>query len=207
MELAREEKCEFIPFQSPKKVIVRDMKITAIEFYRTEQNENGEWIEDEDQIIRLKANFIITAFGSGLYDDDVKSAMEPLTMNKWGLPEVNVETMRTSEPDVFCGGDLAGVSQTTVESVNDGKTASWYIHKYIQESHGLSVPHEPQLPKFHSAIDDVDISVEVCGIKFENPFGLASAPPATASSMIRRAFEAGWGFAVTKTYGLDKVID
>ena len=45
----------------------------------------------------------------------------------------------------------------------------------------------------------------VCGIKFPNPFGLASAPPTTASAMIRRAFEQGWGFALTKTYVLDKV--
>ena len=51
----------------------------------------------------------------------------------------------------------------------------------------------------------VDLSIEVGGLKFENPFGLASATPTTSSSMIRRAFEAGWGFALTKTYGLDKV--
>jgi len=67
------------------------------------------------------------------------------------------------------------------------------------------VPKTPQLPKFHTAVDDVDLSVEVCGMKFENPFGLASAPPCTSSAMIRRAFEAGWAFAVTKTFSLDKV--
>ena len=70
MESARDEKCEFIPFQSPKKVIVRNGKIAAIEFYRTEQNENGDWIEDEDQVVRLKADFLISAFGSGLYDPE-----------------------------------------------------------------------------------------------------------------------------------------
>lgn len=37
-----------------------------------------------------------------------------------------------------------------------------------------------------------------------NPFGLASAPPTTSYPMVRRAFELGWGFAVTKTYPLDK---
>lgn len=37
-----------------------------------------------------------------------------------------------------------------------------------------------------------------------NPFGLASAPPTTSAAMIRRAFRAGWAFAVTKTFGLDK---
>ncbi|MCG8626167.1 MAG: hypothetical protein MJE68_29745 [Proteobacteria bacterium] len=45
----------------------------------------------------------------------------------------------------------------------------------------------------------------MCGLKFENPFGLASATPTTSSAMIRRAFEAGWSFAVTKTFSLDKV--
>jgi dihydropyrimidine dehydrogenase (NADP+) len=44
----------------------------------------------------------------------------------------------------------------------------------------------------------------MCGIKFENPFGLASAPPTTSGAMCRRAFEQGWGFILTKTYGLDK---
>lgn len=33
---------------------------------------------------------------------------------------------------------------------------------------------------------------------------MASAPPATSYPMIKRAFEAGWGFAVTKTFVLDK---
>lgn len=47
--------------------------------------------------------------------------------------------MSTSVSGVFCGGDLAGVAQTTVESVNDGKTASWYIHKYIQVNQILFV--------------------------------------------------------------------
>lgn len=46
----------------------------------------------------------------------------------------------------------------------------------------------------------------MCGLKFENPFGLASAPPATTMAMVRRAFEQGWSFVVTKTFSLDKVI-
>ncbi|KZC14706.1 Dihydropyrimidine dehydrogenase [NADP(+)], partial [Dufourea novaeangliae] len=202
--LARVEKCEFIPFQSPKQVITRNGKIVAIEFHRTEETENGDWVEDEDQVCRLKTDFVISAFGSGLQDFSVMKAMAPVKMNKWNLPAVDAETMSTSVPGVFCGGDLAGIAQTTVESVNDGKTAAWYIHKFIQNSYNLEVPEIPQLPKFHTPIDDVDISVEVCGLKFENPFGLASAPPCTTSAMIRRAFQAGWGFTVTKTFVLDK---
>lgn len=204
MDLAREEKCEFIPFQSPVKVNLKSSKICSIEFVRTEQTENGDWIEDTEQTTKLKADFIISAFGSGLEDPKIISAMSPVKLNRWNLPVVDPITMSTSVSGVYCGGDLAGIAQTTVESVNDGKTAAWNIHKFIQLSKGLQVSNEPCLPKFYTDIDQVDISIDICGIKFENPFGLASAPPATTSAMIRRAFEAGWGFTVTKTFGLDK---
>lgn len=206
MELAKEEKCEFMPFMAPKQVIVKDNRIKYMEFYKTEQLDDGSWIDDEEQTIKLKADFVISAFGSGLSNDDVKQALAPIRLTKWGLPEVNPDTMQSSEPWVYCGGDIAGVAQTTVESVNDGKTAAWNIHKYLQSLHNIPVPETPMLPKFFTPIDLVDISVEVCGLKFPNPFGLASAPPTTTSAMIRRAFEAGWGFALTKTFALDKDI-
>ena len=69
--------------------------------------------------------------------------MAPVNFNRWGLPEVDQETMQTSEPSVWCGGDLAGFANTTVESVNDGKHAAWYMHQYLQvhvragPSHGI----------------------------------------------------------------------
>uniref|UniRef100_A0A8C1ZKJ9 Dihydropyrimidine dehydrogenase [NADP(+)] n=1 Tax=Cyprinus carpio TaxID=7962 RepID=A0A8C1ZKJ9_CYPCA len=184
MEVAKEEKCEFLPFLSAREIIKKDGRV--------------------EQIVHLKADFIISAFGSMLNDPEVKKALEPVKLNAWGTPEVNSETMQTSEPWVFAGGDIAGLANTTVESVNDGKQASWHIHKYIQSLHGNTVSTTPKLPLFHCAIDTVNISMEMCGIKFPNPFGLASTPPTTSTPMIRRAFEQGWGFALTKTFGLDK---
>lgn len=59
-------------------------------------------------------------------------ALSPVKLNKWGLPEVEEETMATSVEGVYCGGDLAGLANTTVESVNDGKQAAWHIHQYLQ---------------------------------------------------------------------------
>lgn len=75
MELAIEEKCEFLPFMSPKKVVMKGAsgRIAAVEFARTEQLADGSWTEDEDQTMRIKADFVISAFGSGLYDEDGKS--------------------------------------------------------------------------------------------------------------------------------------
>src|SRR5215211_7434068 len=50
-----------------------------------------------------------------------------------------------------------------------------------------------------------DLSTVFTGIRFENPFLLASAPPTESDSNIIRAFEAGWGGVVTKTIGLHPV--
>ena len=81
-----------------------------------------------------------------------------------------------------------------------------FTHRYLQSLHNIKIGPEPRLPKFYTAIDQVDLSVEFCGLKFLNPFGLASAPPATTWPMIRRAFEGGWAFVVTKTFSLNKDI-
>lgn len=52
-----------------------------------------------------------------------------------------------------------------------------------------------------------DLSTIFTGIRFENPFMLASAPPTESDSNIMRAFEAGWGGVVTKTIGLHPVVN
>jgi dihydropyrimidine dehydrogenase (NAD+) subunit PreA len=50
-----------------------------------------------------------------------------------------------------------------------------------------------------------DLSTVFTGIRFENPFLLASAPPTESESNIHRAFDAGWGGVVCKTIGLHPV--
>lgn len=180
MELAKEEHCEFLPFLVPREVIMKNGRIAGLQFCRTEQTEEGEWLEDQEQVVRLKADYIVSAFGSILSDPQgnsrsgnwsgggyyvckpplkkhakrrshkclkapcvcvcvraVTAAMAPVKLNRWGTPEVDTDTMQTSEPWVFAGGDVAGLANTTVESVNDGKQAAWHIHKYIQVN-GLS---------------------------------------------------------------------
>jgi dihydroorotate dehydrogenase len=51
------------------------------------------------------------------------------------------------------------------------------------------------------------LNVTFAGLRFENPFLLASAPPTESDSNILRAFDAGWGGVVTKTIGLHPVVN
>jgi dihydropyrimidine dehydrogenase (NAD+) subunit PreA len=55
-------------------------------------------------------------------------------------------------------------------------------------------------------LSDIDLSIDLAGIKSPNPFWLASAPPTNMGSMVQRAFDAGWGGAVWKTIG-DPIIN
>jgi dihydropyrimidine dehydrogenase (NADP+) len=65
---------------------------------------------------------------------------------------------------VWCAGDLAGVAQTTVEATNDGKVAAWDIHRHLQNQAGIVLNgDQANLPGFHCDIDEVDLSVDICG--------------------------------------------
>ena len=50
-DAAKDERCEFMPFLNPEKVFTaEDGKVCAIEFHRTEQDDDGKWIVDHDQV-------------------------------------------------------------------------------------------------------------------------------------------------------------
>lgn len=49
------------------------------------------------------------------------------------------------------------------------------------------------------------LATNFTGLRFVNPFVLASAPPTESKQKILKAFEAGWGGVVTKTIGLHPV--
>ncbi|CEM00688.1 unnamed protein product [Vitrella brassicaformis CCMP3155] len=204
-ELAIRELADFIPESLPRSVkLDANGRVNYLELVRMEKNEDGVY-EEEGSTYNLKCSAIITAFGCTV-PDDIKSAAAPLQFDTSGTAKVTSKLQSESADWLFAGGDIAG-AHMTVEAANDGKTAAWNIHTYLQKTYDTPyarLPSSPQLPIFYTPIDLVDISVEMCGLKFPNPFGLASAPCSTSAAMIRRAFELGWGFAVTKTFTLDK---
>lgn len=178
-------------------------KVTAVEFDKNlPQNTDPENLKysKTNQKYEMPVDYVVQAFGCQLPEQDWVQKIKKSD----NLIDVNYETGQTKAYDwLYVGGDAIG-TKNLVDAVNDGKTASWYMHKYIQEKNGFTVPAVPKLPGFFTAIDHVDISTEVVGLKMKNPFGLASAPPTTSYPMIRRSFEVGYDFAVVKTFCLDK---
>eukprot|EP00357_Protocruzia_adherens_P000648 CAMPEP_0115047432 /NCGR_PEP_ID=MMETSP0216-20121206/49297_1 /TAXON_ID=223996 /ORGANISM="Protocruzia adherens, Strain Boccale" /LENGTH=1031 /DNA_ID=CAMNT_0002430615 /DNA_START=105 /DNA_END=3202 /DNA_ORIENTATION=- len=193
--------CNFIPYSLPQKVVFdSNGNATAVEFIHNlpeSDDPSDPHYQPTGDKMTLPCDHVITAFGCENTQGWVKKVS-----NQRGHINVDYLTMQHKEvPWIFAGGDNLG-HMNLVDAVNDGKIASWNMHKHIQAQSGIDVGETPQLPGFHTPIDEVDISCEMAGIKFENPFGLASAPP--ANPMITRSFDEGYGFAVTKTFSLDK---
>jgi dihydropyrimidine dehydrogenase (NADP+) len=204
-EPARYEGINFIPYSAPLsyKFDETGTMVKAVEFDKhLPQNTDPDKLKyaKTNQKYDLPVDFVVQAFGCQLPEEDWVKKIKKSD----NLVDVNHETGQTKAYEwLYVGGDAIG-TKNLVDAVNDGKTASWFMHKYIQEKAGFQVPKEPRLPGFHTAIDSVDISTEIIGLKMSNPFGLASAPPTTSYPMIRRAFEIGYDFAVVKTFPLDK---
>ena len=51
-------------------MVTKDNHIVAMEVCRTEQLDDGSWTIDDEQTVRLKADFVISAFGSRLGESD-----------------------------------------------------------------------------------------------------------------------------------------
>jgi dihydropyrimidine dehydrogenase (NAD+) subunit PreA len=56
-----------------------------------------------------------------------------------------------------------------------------------------------------SAANKVDLSVTMCGVKFNNPFLLSSSPVSNCAEMIERAYEQGWAGVCYKSLNSDFV--
>lgn len=195
------EKINFIPYSLPKRIVEDNNLLTGVEFYEYFPGKDGKYEELKDQTRVINCDFLITAFGS---ENDNNAIKEILYDKKTKKVNYNKQTYKlNSHNDIWVGGDITGI-ENLVDAVNDGKVASLHMHKAIQSKHNITVDENFKLPGFYSEIDLVDVSIEVAGKMFENPFGLASAPPTTSYPMIKRAFEQGWGFAVVKTFTLDK---
>jgi len=76
-----------------------------------------------------------------------------LNASKWNTLEVNPETMVTSVPGIFAGGDVVSGPATVLDAMNAGKIAAGSIHKYLR-GESLEREYKPTVPKLEvSAVE------------------------------------------------------
>jgi glutamate synthase (NADPH/NADH) small chain len=63
----------------------------------------------------------------------IPAALAELKCTDWGTIIVDKETMQSSVPEIFAGGDIVRGGATVILAMGDGRRAAAGMHKYIQE--------------------------------------------------------------------------
>lgn len=125
------EGINFIPYSAPVEYIIgSDGKVTDVEYdanFPTKNDPNNLGYKKTGQVTRLPVDHVIQSFGCQLPDEDWVNKIK----KSENLIDVDFKTHRTKAYDwLYVGGDCIG-TKNLVDAVNDGKTASWNIHKQI----------------------------------------------------------------------------
>ena len=131
VEEAKKEGIEFL-FQNNIVKIIGKEKVEKVELIKTKlvQKENDTRlvpVNIENSNYKIEADYIIMALGS-----KVESYVEELGLktNQWGNIEIN-ENYQTSNPNIYAGGDLAGVKSTVAWAAYSGREAAKKISERI----------------------------------------------------------------------------
>ena len=80
----------------------------------------------------LEVDQVIMALGTQA-NPIIKDTTPGLKVNKWGNIEADPETMATSLPGVYAGGDIVTGSATVIEAMGAGRKAARAIHQYLNQ--------------------------------------------------------------------------
>jgi glutamate synthase (NADPH/NADH) small chain len=62
----------------------------------------------------------------------IPRSIQGLNVSKWGTIIVDENTMQTTIPEIFAGGDIVRGGATVILAMGDGKKAAESMHVYLQ---------------------------------------------------------------------------
>ena len=135
IEAAQKEGIEILFLTNPKSIITEDNKLKAIECLKMglvegKPGERAKPVPLEGSEFIISCDYLISAIGQSVDTAFIKFDTD-CTLEKWGTVCVNKETMETSIPGVFAGGDVVTGPLTAITSIAQGKKAAVAIMNYI----------------------------------------------------------------------------
>lgn len=157
IEEAEHEEIRFVNRRGPARILTKNGKVTGIETIAVTRvfDDEGRFAPefDESDSMELEADTIIMAIGQAI-DVDVLGDDGPELSPRRTI-QVGTDSLATSLPMVWAGGDAARGPRTLIEAIADGRRAAREIHEafggsFTEASAGTMV----QLEQFHR-LDDV----------------------------------------------------
>lgn len=139
LEHAEEEGIDFRWLSSPVEIYCDDNAcVTGVRVQRMELGEpdasgRRRPVPIEGDLYDLELDTVVMGIGQGP-NPLVTQSTEGLKLNKWGNIVVDEETMETSIPGVFAGGDIVTGAATVILAMGAGKKASEGIDRYLRET-------------------------------------------------------------------------
>ena len=161
IEEAEAEGIILFPGFGPKRVIGQDGRVVGLETLKTK------WVFDENKRFNpafydnsetvLECDTIIMAIGQAPRLDFLKPE-DKVEISPRGLIAVNPQTLMTSAPGIFAGGDCVFGPRLIIDSVADGKRAAIGIDEHLRGRKHPSPIIEVEILKRHAMpLDYLDI--------------------------------------------------
>lgn len=183
VQQARDEGVSINCSWGPKTVKGAEGKATGVEFvgctavFDSEGKFNPSF--DQGQTCSFDADVVIMAVG--LQPNTAPFAQE-LVLNRNGTIKANEETLQTSHPSVFAGGDGVSGPSMIVKAIAQGKRAAYYIDRYLS---GLSL----ESARFDDRLPMVDRDLLVASVSEDISNRAPLSPKLKPVSEWARSFE------------------
>jgi glutamate synthase (NADPH/NADH) small chain len=139
---AEEEGIIFKLLCNPVRVLgTKDGWVRAVECVRMELGEPDDSGRRRPVPIKgsefiVECDIVVMALGAGA-NPLLTRATPDLKLNRWGYIEADPETLMTSKPGVFTGGDIMRGAATVILAMGDGKVAAKNIDNYLRKEVSL----------------------------------------------------------------------
>jgi len=133
---AQKEGIEILFLTNPKSIISKGNRLKSIECLRMEliEGKPGERpspVPKSGSEFMIECDYLIGAIGQSV-DTSFSRFDETCSLRKSGIVVINEETMETSIPGVFAGGDVVTGPLTAITAIAHGKKAALSIMNYIE---------------------------------------------------------------------------
>jgi glutamate synthase (NADPH/NADH) small chain len=140
IEHAKEEGIEFMNLHNPVEYLgdekgnVKQMRLQTMGLGEPDASGRRRPVAIEGSEQLIDVDTVIVSIGVSP-NPLIPSTVKGLDMSKWGTIKVNDQTMQSSVPWLFAGGDIVRGGATVILAMGDGRRAAQGIHAYICSLH------------------------------------------------------------------------